>query len=187
MSEDWDREEISGACTPEQLVQELEQDQSTQLDMEQLDRIKLMVREYQGNIKSHLTQQQEKKASWADRLADHIATFGGSWTFIVLFSLFLLGWMAINLTAIAYDKPPFILLNLILSCIAAFQAPVILMSQNRQAARDKQEAILDFAINYRAEQENIELKTLLERLDQRMERLEQQGLERSLDRGPEEE
>ncbi|GFZ81056.1 hypothetical protein GCM10008018_28220 [Paenibacillus marchantiophytorum] len=178
MREEANDQEISGECTPEQLFQELEQDQSAQLDMEQLDRIKVMVREYQGSIKSHLTQQQNKKSSWADRLADRIATFGGSWTFIVLFITFLIVWMLVNLMSFAFDKPPFILLNLILSCLSAFQAPVILMSQNRQAARDKQEAILDFAINYRAEQENTELKVLLERLDQRMERLEQQALNR---------
>ncbi len=86
--------------------------------------------------------------------------------------------MIINLMSFAFDKPPFILLNLILSCISALQAPVILMSQNRQAARDKQEAILDFAINFRAEQENMELKALLERLDKRLERIEHQGLTR---------
>ena len=90
--------------------------------------------------------------------------------------------MIINLMSFAFDKPPFILLNLILSCISALQAPVILMSQNRQAARDKQEAILDFAINYRAEQENMELKTLLERLDKRLERVEQMGLTRLAER-----
>ncbi|TXK74835.1 DUF1003 domain-containing protein [Paenibacillus sp. N3.4] len=134
-----------------------------------------MVNEYKGHIKAHLIEQEEKKTSWADRLADSIARLGGSWTFILSFAIFLGAWMLFNLTSFAFDEPPFILLNLILSCIAAFQAPVILMSQNRQAARDKQEAILDFAINFRAEQENIEIKILLERLDQRLERIEQQS------------
>lgn len=159
---------------PDKLIQELDNETNAKLNIEQLTRITSMVREYQGNIKSHLTQQQAKKSSWADRIADRIALFGGSWTFILLFGLFLVSWMALNLTRFAYDKPPFILLNLILSCISAFQAPVILMSQNRQASRDKQEAILDFAINYRAEQENMEMKELLERMDQRLERMERE-------------
>lgn len=159
---------------PDKLIQELDNETNAKLNIEQLTRITAMVREYQGNIKSHLTQQQAKKSSWADRIADRIALFGGSWTFILLFGLFLVSWMALNLTRFAYDKPPFILLNLILSCISAFQAPVILMSQNRQANRDKQEAILDFAINYRAEQENMEMKELLERMDQRLDRIERQ-------------
>ncbi|KRE57694.1 hypothetical protein ASL11_31065 [Paenibacillus sp. Soil750] len=145
------------------------------MDNDQLERIASIVNAYKGNIKSHLIEQQEKKTSWADRLADGIATFGGSWAFILLFSLFLVIWMSINFMSFAFDKPPFILLNLILSCISAFQAPVILMSQNRQASKDKQEAILDFAINYHAEQENMEIKVLLERLDQRLKRIEQQG------------
>jgi uncharacterized membrane protein len=159
---------------PDKLIQELDDETHTKLNIEQLTRITAMVREYQGNVKSHLTQHQAKKSSWADRIADRIALFGGSWTFILLFALFLVSWMVLNLTRFAYDKPPFILLNLILSCISAFQAPVILMSQNRQANRDKQEAILDFAINYRAEQENMEMKELLERMDQRLDRIERQ-------------
>ncbi|NOU91557.1 DUF1003 domain-containing protein [Paenibacillus sp. LMG 31460] len=182
MEEDIDEKKFKGDCTPEQLFQELDNDPSSKLDNDQLDRITAMVNEYQGNIKSHLIEQQEKKSSRADRLADRIASFGGSWTFIVLFCAFLGIWMIINLMSFAFDKPPFILLNLILSCISALQAPVILMSQNRQAARDKQEAILDFAINYRAEQENMELKALLERLDKRMERIEQMCLTRQSER-----
>lgn len=166
-----DNEEVT-TCTSEMLFQELNKDPDFKLDDEQLKRITAMVNAYQVNIKSHLTEQQEKKSSWSDRLADHIASFGGSWSFIVIFSVFLICWMILNVTSLAYDKPPFILLNLILSCISAFQAPVILMSQNRQAARDKQEAILDFAINYHAEQENMELKELLQRLDKRLEGLE---------------
>ncbi|MNY38631.1 hypothetical protein D3C86_1732690 [compost metagenome] len=131
-----------------------------------------MVNAYQVSIKSHLIEQQQKKSSWLDRLADNIASFGGSWSFILMVSVFLTAWLIINVTRMAFDKPPFILLNLILSCISAFQAPVILMSQNRQAARDKQEAILDFAINYRAEQENMELKELIQRLEKRLEGIE---------------
>ncbi|WP_216855890.1 DUF1003 domain-containing protein [Paenibacillus qinlingensis] len=167
--------QAAGDVTSEKLFHELDNDPNFKLDNDQLERIASIVNAYKGNIKSHLIEQQEKKSSWADRLADNIATFGGSWAFILLFSLFLVIWMSINVMSFAFDKPPFILLNLILSCISAFQAPVILMSQNRQASKDKQEAILDFAINYHAEQENMEIKVLLERLDQRLNRIEQQG------------
>ncbi|OAS21451.1 hypothetical protein A8708_30620 [Paenibacillus oryzisoli] len=156
------------------MFHELDNDPNFKLDNDQLERIASIVNAYKGNIKSHLIEQQEKKTSRADRLADGIANFGGSWAFILLFSLFLILWMSINVMSFAFDKPPFILLNLILSCISAFQAPVILMSQNRQASKDKQEAILDFAINYHAEQENMEIKVLLERLDQRLARIEKQ-------------
>lgn len=85
-----------------------------------------------------------------------MAIFGGSWKFIFIFAVFLIVWMLWNTLSFSvfhFDKPPFILLNLILSFIAAFQAPVIMMSQNRQAARDKHESVIDFAINYKAEQE----------------------------------
>jgi uncharacterized membrane protein len=182
MEADIDEKKSTADCTPEKLFQELDKEPSTKLDNDQLDRLTAMVNEYQGNIKSHLIEQQEKKSSKADRLADHIASFGGSWTFIVLFCAFLGIWMVINLMSFAFDKPPFILLNLILSCVSALQAHVILMSQNRQATRDKQEAILDFAINYRAELENMELRALFERLDKRLERIEKQGLTRHAER-----
>ncbi|NOU67089.1 DUF1003 domain-containing protein [Paenibacillus sp. LMG 31461] len=175
MGKDMEGAQVESEFSPEKLFHELDNDPNFKLDNDQLERIAAIVNAYKGNIKSHLIEQQEKKTSWADRLADDIATFGGSWAFILLFSLFLVIWMTINCLSFAFDKPPFILLNLILSCISAFQAPVILMSQNRQASKDKQEAILDFAINYHAEQENMELKALLEKLDQRLERIEQQG------------
>jgi len=81
-------------------------------------------------------------------------------------------WNIVSFT-VHFDGSPFILLNLILSCLAALQAPVILMSQNRQAARDKQEAIMDFAINYKAERENLEIQRLLEKMDQRLDQIEQ--------------
>ncbi|CAN7664346.1 DUF1003 domain-containing protein [Paenibacillus sp. LjRoot153] len=175
MGKEMEGVQAAGDYTPEKLFHELDNEPDLKLDNDQLERIASIVNAYKGNIKSHLIEQQEKKTSWADRLADNIAKFGGSWAFILLFSLFLVIWMTINFMSFAFDKPPFILLNLILSCISAFQAPVILMSQNRQASKDKQEAILDFAINYRAEQENMELKAMLDRLDQRLERIEQQG------------
>lgn len=99
------------------------------------------------------------------RLADHIASFGGSWWFIGLFFFFILCWMAINVLALgqnAFDPYPFILLNLILSCIAAIQAPIIMMSQNRQEEKDRQRAEHDYKINLKAE---LEIKLLSEKMD----------------------
>jgi uncharacterized membrane protein len=89
-----------------------------------------------------------------ERVADMVARFGGSWTFIIIFFTFLLAWMGVNaawLLAAPPDPYPYIFLNLILSCIAALQAPVIMMSQNRQATKDRLQADQDFAVNIKAE------------------------------------
>ena len=87
-----------------------------------------------------------------ERLADRVATFGGSWTFLGCFAAFMLAWMFVNTEKVAPADPyPFILLNLILSCIAAVQAPIIMMSQNRQAAKDRFDARQDYEVNLRAE------------------------------------
>jgi len=99
------------------------------------------------------------------RLADKVASFGGSWRFIILFMLFLLAWIAINtflLLSKPFDPYPFILLNLILSCIAALQAPVIMMSQNRQDEKDRERAKKDYMINLKSE---LEIRMLHEKLD----------------------
>jgi uncharacterized membrane protein len=99
------------------------------------------------------------------RLADHIASFGGSWTFIIAFFSFLLLWIAVNiwvLTTKPFDPFPFILLNLILSCLAAIQAPIIMMSQNRQEQKDRKRAEHDYKINLKAE---LEIKLLSEKMD----------------------
>lgn len=102
---------------------------------------------------------------FGQRLADKIAIFGGSWTFIVAFFTFIMIWMAINivlLTRQAFDPYPFILLNLILSCLAAIQAPIIMMSQNRQEQKDRQRSEQDYKINLKAE---LEIKLLSEKID----------------------
>lgn len=99
------------------------------------------------------------------RIADRVASFGGSWTFIITFFLFILLWMAVNvfvMSARPFDPYPFILLNLILSCIAAIQAPIIMMSQNRQEQKDRQRSEHDYRINLKAE---IEIKLLSEKMD----------------------
>lgn len=93
--------------------------------------------------------------SFGERVSDEIARFGGSWTFIGIFFLILVSWIVINSASFFYhfDPAPFILLNLILSCLAAVQAPIIMMSQNRQEARDRIQAQNDYRVNLKAEQE----------------------------------
>jgi uncharacterized membrane protein len=98
-------------------------------------------------------------------IADRVATFGGSWRFIILFGLFILVWITINiifLASKAFDPYPFILLNLILSCLAALQAPVIMMSQNRQEEKDRDRSKNDYMINLKSE---LEIRLLHEKLD----------------------
>nr|NNM89811.1 DUF1003 domain-containing protein [Bacilli bacterium] len=130
-------------------------------------RIDRLVGDYERRIVNHLEETYSKETKWPDRLADQIARFGGSWRFILIFSVFLASWLLINTLPFIhhFDGPPFILLNLILSFIAAFQAPIIMMSQNRQATRDKQEAVIDFAINYKAEQEVDDMQKHLHRIE----------------------
>jgi len=99
------------------------------------------------------------------RLADKVASFGGSWRFIILFMSFLFVWIAVNAFLLLnkpFDPYPFILLNLILSCIAALQAPVIMMSQNRQDEKDRERAKKDYMINLKSE---LEIRMLHEKLD----------------------
>ena len=96
----------------------------------------------------------EERLTFGERLADRVAAVGGSWSFIVGFSLFLVAWAIFNtvvLASRAFDPFPFIFLNLMLSMLAALQAPIIMMSQNRQAAKDRLEARLDYETNLRAE------------------------------------
>jgi uncharacterized membrane protein len=97
----------------------------------------------------------EREATFGDRVADAVARFGGSWTFIISFGLVLVVYTAINhyLRSTAWDPYPFILLNLFLSMLAAIQAPVIMMSQNRQDEKDRLRGELDFDVNRRAESE----------------------------------
>lgn len=103
------------------------------------------------------------------RAADKITKFGGSWTFIIFFFIILLIWIIINswlfLTK-RFDPYPFILLNLLLSCLAAIQAPIILMSQNREAERDRIDARYDHAVNRRAEQEIQDMQEKLEQIQE---------------------
>ena len=107
----------------------------------------------------------EAELTFGQRLADKVAAFGGSWTFIITFFSFILVWMIINIWFLAtrpFDPFPFILLNLILSCLAAIQAPIIMMSQNRQEQKDRQRGEHDYKINLKAE---LEIKLLSEKID----------------------
>ena len=116
-------------------------------------------------ISKNVEQDIDKKLTFGQRLSDNIAKFGGSWKFIIIFMSFLIIWMIINvifLTAKAFDPFPFILLNLILSCIAAIQAPVIMMSQNRQEEKDRMRSLHDYQVNLKAE---IEIRLLHDKID----------------------
>jgi uncharacterized membrane protein len=109
----------------------------------------------------------EFENSWTsgERLADGIARFGGSWTFILCFGGFLALWIVINTLVLGLHSPdpyPFILLNLMLSCLAAIQAPIIMMSQNRQEAKDRLRSQQDYKINLKAE---LEIRHLHDKLD----------------------
>ncbi len=103
--------------------------------------------------------------TYGQRLADKIAAFGGSWRFIIIFGIFIFVWMVINLVFLlnkGFDPYPFILLNLILSCLAALQAPVIMMSQNRQEEKDRERAKQDYMVNLKSE---LEIRMLHEKID----------------------
>jgi uncharacterized membrane protein len=106
----------------------------------------------------------EQAMTFGERLADRVARFGGSWTFMLIFAFLLLFWVALNSVMLtsAFDPYPYILLNLFLSMLASIQAPIIMMSQNRQAAKDRLDASLDYEINLKAE---IEIMALHEKLD----------------------
>ena len=107
----------------------------------------------------------EATLTLGERLADRIADFGGSWSFIILFTVVLFGWMALNswlLVTQPFDPYPYILLNLVLSALAAIQAPLIMMSQNRQEARDRARAQHDYQVNLKAE---LEIRQLHQKVD----------------------
>lgn len=106
----------------------------------------------------------DRERTFGERVADGVASFGGSWPFIGLFALFMVVWIAINsdLMQRPFDPYPYILLNLLLSMLAAVQAPVIMMSQNRQAAKDRADMANDYQVNLKAE---IGIMSLHEKLD----------------------
>jgi len=116
-------------------------------------------------LSADISTQFEKKLTFGERLSDHIAEFGGSWKFLIAFGAVLIGWIVLNALLLlnrGFDPYPFILLNLILSCLAAVQAPIIMMSQNRAEARDRLRAENDYKVNLKAE---LEIRHLHEKID----------------------
>ena len=116
-------------------------------------------------LSSNIDTSFEQNRTLGERLADKMATFGGSWAFLIAFGVFLLFWVAMNSLVLLWkplDPYPFIFLNLILSCLAAVQAPVIMMSQNRQETKDRIRSEHDFQINLKAE---LEIRHLHEKMD----------------------
>ena len=118
-------------------------------------------------LSKNLNDEYEEKLTFGQELADKIASFGGSWKFILSFGAILVIWIVINTVVLSkgqqFDEYPFILLNLVLSCLAALQAPVIMMSQNRQEAKDRLRSEQEYKINLKAE---LEIRHLMSKLDQ---------------------
>jgi uncharacterized membrane protein len=140
-----------------------------------LERERLAISELEGTVLTSLTNEttladklefeDDTDISFGQKLADKVAVFGGSWSFILLFVAFLLLWIVTNVFVLItkpFDPYPFIFLNLILSFIAALQAPVIMMSQNRQEEKDRQRAQNDYIINLKAE---LEVRSLHKKMD----------------------
>ncbi len=131
----------------------------TQLENEVIETI--------GNQKTISTSEdlQDDKLTSGQRLSDKVASFGGSWKFIIIFGVVLFLWIVFNSIVVAkdrFDPYPFILMNLVLSCIAALQAPIIMMSQNRQEEKDRQRAKQDYMVNLKCE---LEIRLLHEKMD----------------------
>ncbi|HEX7807139.1 MAG TPA: DUF1003 domain-containing protein [Thermoanaerobaculia bacterium] len=121
------------------------------------------------HISRNINQALDDERTFGQRLADRIAAFGGSWTFLISFACVLAGWVILNSLILAnshtkpFDPYPYILLNLFLSMLASVQAPIIMMSQNRQAARDRVDASKDYEVNLKSE---LEIASLHDKLDQ---------------------
>lgn len=144
-------------------VQTLLQDERG--DLTSLERSVVESLARQETLSENIEAEFQRKFTLGQRLADRIADFGGSWTFICSFGGFILVWVLINTVVLLvrpFDPYPFILLNLFLSCLAAIQAPVIMMSQNRQESRDRLRSENDYRVNLKAE---LEIRHLHEKLD----------------------
>lgn len=143
-----------------QSILHMEQGEVSNLEYEVLNSMK-----QHELISKNVEGQLEQKWTFGERLADKIATFGGSWAFLICFSAFLAVWILVNTVVMVKhpaDPYPFILLNLMLSCLAAIQAPIIMMSQNRQEAKDRMRSENDYQVNLKAE---LEIRHLHEKID----------------------
>jgi len=118
-------------------------------------------------VSENIEVSEEENITPGQRMADQVATFGGSWSFIILFGFIILFWILVNSRLLnkGFDPYPYILLNLILSCIAALQAPVIMMSQNRKEIKDRKRSEHDYKVNLKAE---LEIRLLHEKIDHLM-------------------
>jgi CRP/FNR family cyclic AMP-dependent transcriptional regulator len=132
--------------------------------------IKKGEKKFVNTLKKPVNVMIQGKRSFGERAADGLARYAGSWGFIIGFLVFLVVWMMINIYAWVetWDPYPFILLNLVLSCLAAIQAPVILMSQNRQAEKDRKKSEYDYQVNRKAEREIEAIMKQLNRIEKRM-------------------
>lgn len=154
----------------EKIIQD--QNETKKINQEMLEQLK-----NKQIISQNLNTTINQKATFGQKSADAIAKFGGSWPFIFLFVVILGSWILLNtlhFLGLSFDRYPFILLNLVLSCLAAIQAPIIMMSQNRQAARDRIAADHDYQTNLKAE---LEISLLHEKIDYLMSQQWQQMLE----------
>lgn len=142
-------------------------DQLLETENQQLKRLNDIVIksiEEEKLLSQKLYEFEERNLPFSSRLADKVAAFGGSWSFILLFLFVMLLWMIVNVYFLSrpFDPYPFIFLNLLLSTIAAIQAPLIMMSQNRKEEKDRQRAINDYLVNLKSE---IEVRNLHQKLD----------------------
>lgn len=136
-----------------------------QQEILQLNKIVADALKEEDLITQNLTHPEKEKLTFGQRLSDKVARFGGSWGFIISFFLVLIAWIVFNTAAInkkPFDPYPFILMNLILSCIAAIQAPIIMMSQNRQEEKDRKRGENDYMINLKSE---IQIRALHQKID----------------------
>jgi uncharacterized membrane protein len=134
-------------------------------DVARLDRDVMEAIRDNSILSAKIVDAADPETTFGQRIADQVATFGGSWTFIIAFFSFILLWILVNIFVLVkrpFDPFPFILLNLILSCLASIQAPIIMMSQNRQEQKDRQRGEQDYKINLKAE---LEIQLLSEKID----------------------
>ena len=134
-------------------------------DIARIDKIVLNAIRNNAILSENIVEIQDDTLTFGQKMADKIAYFGGSWSFILAFFFFIFVWIIINIIALfktPFDPYPFILLNLILSCLASLQAPIIMMSQNRQEQKDRERSEHDYKINLKAE---LEIQLLSEKID----------------------
>jgi uncharacterized membrane protein len=146
-------------------------------ELNELDKTVLASLTEKTTLTDKVDDDEKQLLSLGQHIADKVASFGGSWTFIILFGIFIAIWISLNIFWLvnrSFDPYPFILLNLILSCIAALQAPVIMMSQNRQEEKDRERSKKDYMINLKSE---LEIRMLHEKIDHLIMHQQQELLE----------